>query len=63
MSELTHEHLCPCASRSDCRIWRVAKTMYEAPYNNESGSVWPPRHPDDRAWWMTRAQAAVGAMT
>lgn len=43
-------------------IERVAKAMYEAPYEDDA-CVWPPRHPDDRAWWMTRAQAAVGAMT
>ncbi len=23
---------------------------------------WPPSHPDDLAWWLTRAQAAINAM-
>ena len=40
-------------------IERVAKSMYEAPYDEEPASVWPPRHPVDLAWWMSRAQIAV----
>lgn len=42
---------------------RVAAAMYEAPApDDEPGAPvteWPPAHPDDLAWWITLAQAAV----
>ena len=39
------------------RVERVAKAMYEAPIDGEP-DVWPPEHPDDRAFWISRAVAA-----
>jgi hypothetical protein len=36
------------------RIERVAAAMF--------GSQWPPSHPEDLAWWLTRAEAAINAM-
>lgn len=44
-------------------VERVAKAMYEAP-DPDTGetSVWPPKHPEDRAWWLAIAEAAIGAI-
>lgn len=45
-------------------VERVAAAMYEAPDpdGTPSSTTWPPRHPDDRAWWVTRAEAALEAL-
>ncbi|WP_341945677.1 hypothetical protein [Microbacterium sp. LWH11-1.2] len=47
-------------------IDRVAAAMYEAPApDDEPGTPvteWPPAHPEDLAWWITRAQAAIDAV-
>lgn len=46
---------------------RVAAAMYDAPDPSDPLHVpadrWPPSHPDDVAWWMTRAQAAINTIT
>jgi hypothetical protein len=45
-------------------VVRVAAAMYEAPSAivwYESGRDWPPDHPEDRAWWVERAVAALDA--
>jgi hypothetical protein len=41
---------------------RIAKAMYEAPDpdESESSTPWPPSHPEDLAWWLSRADAALG---
>lgn len=49
----------------DDLIERVAAAMYEAPAPDDPNtpvSPWPPRHPDDLAWWITRAQAAINTI-
>lgn len=49
----------------DDLIERVAAAMYEAPAPDEPDAPktpWPPKHPDDRAWWITRAQAAINTI-
>lgn len=39
---------------------RLAKAMYEAPYDNEPADAeWPPSHPEDRKWWLSRADAVL----
>ena len=46
-------------------VERVAAAMYEAPDPadpNAPVTTWPPTHPDDLAWWLTRAQAAINAI-
>ena len=46
-------------------VEHVAKAMYEAPAPDEPDAPqtpWPPTHPDDLAWWLTRAQAALEAL-
>lgn len=51
--------------RMDDLIVRVAAAMYEAPAPDEPNTPktpWPPKHPDDRAWWITRAQAAINTI-
>lgn len=43
----------------------VARAMFEAPDPTELGYVaspWPPSHPDDFVWWLTRAKAAINAI-
>lgn len=43
----------------------VAAAMYEAPDPAEpeiAKTPWPPTHPEDLAWWLTRAQAAINAI-
>lgn len=43
-------------------IERVAEAMFNAPDPRDPEQLydfWPPCHPDDREWWMSRAQAAV----
>lgn len=49
----------------DDLIERVAKAMFEAPDPDdpeETVCPWPPNHPDDLAWWITRAQAAINTI-
>lgn len=43
----------------------IAKAMYEAPGpdETESSTPWPPNRPDDRAWWTSRAKAALEALS
>lgn len=44
---------------------RVAKAMFEAPDPSDPDAPldpWPPSHPEDLAWWISRAQAAVNAI-
>ena len=42
---------------------RVAKAMYEAPaYDDPTVGEWPPEHPEDLEYWLTRADAAIKAM-
>lgn len=42
---------------------RVAKAMYEAPaYGDPTVGEWPPEHPEDLEYWLTRADAAIKAM-
>lgn len=44
---------------------RVAAAMYNAPDPDEPAAknlTWPPSHPEDLAWWMTRAEAAINAI-
>lgn len=36
----------------------LARVMYEAPIDGEQG-VWPPQHPDDLAYWLSRADAII----
>lgn len=51
--------------RTDEFTARVAKAMYEAPAPDEPDAPktpWPPAHPDDHAWWITRAQAAINTI-
>lgn len=46
-------------------IERVAAAMYVLPDPNEPDyepSPWPPTHPDDHAWWMAHAKAAINAI-
>lgn len=41
---------------------RLAKAMYEAPYADELAEdvePWPPSHPEDREWWLSRADAVL----
>lgn len=36
--------------------------MYEAPYADELAEdvePWPPSHPEDREWWLSRADAII----
>lgn len=43
----------------------IAAAMYAAPDPcdpDETVSAWPPSHPDDLAWWLSRAQAAVDVL-
>lgn len=47
------------------RIERVAAAMFNAPDPDEPAAknlTWPPTHPDDLAWWLTRAEAAINAI-
>jgi hypothetical protein len=38
----------------------IARAMYEAPAPDETeGAVWPPSHPEDVGWWMSRAAAIM----
>lgn len=44
---------------------RVAAAMFNTPDPTdpeERTYSWPPSHPDDVAWWLTRAQAAINAV-
>lgn len=42
---------------------RVARAMFEAPDSySDHVSVWPPSHPDDLAFWLSRADAALAAL-
>lgn len=46
-------------------IERVAKAMFEAPDPDDpeaSVCPWPPKHPDDLAWWISRARAAINTL-
>ncbi len=46
-------------------VEKVAAAMYEAPAPFEAGEQipsWPPSHPDDTAWWVSRAVAAIDAV-
>lgn len=46
-------------------VERVAAAMFNAPDPADPdwvGSQWPPSHPDDRVWWLTRAEAAINAL-
>lgn len=46
-------------------IERVAAAMYVLPDPNEPDyqpKPWPPTHPDDHAWWMAHARAAINAI-
>ncbi|WP_315106271.1 hypothetical protein [uncultured Microbacterium sp.] len=46
-------------------IERVAAAMFEAPAPDEPDAPktpWPPKHPDDLAWWLSRAQVAVNTI-
>lgn len=46
-------------------IEKVAAAMYVTPDPNEPDyepSQWPPTHPDDHAWWMAHAKAAINAI-
>lgn len=43
-------------------VERVAAAMYEAPDPDDPENTlcpWPPSHPTDRAWWMSRARVAI----
>lgn len=41
-------------------VVEIARAMYEAPAPDETeGAVWPPGHPEDVAWWMSRATAVM----
>lgn len=45
-------------------IERVAAAMYTTPDPNDPDAPihpWPPTHPDDHAWWMAHAKAAINA--
>ncbi len=47
------------------RIERVAAAMFNAPDPAEpdyTGSQWPPSHPEDLAWWLNLAEAAIDAL-
>lgn len=46
------------------RIERVAAAMFNTPDPGEDEvfSTWPPTHPDDLAWWLNLAEAAIAAM-
>ncbi|QWY84624.1 hypothetical protein QEH34_gp42 [Microbacterium phage Footloose] len=49
----------------DDLVERVAKAMYEAPAPGEPDAAktpWPPAHPDDLAWWISRAQVAINTI-
>jgi hypothetical protein len=37
----------------------LARVLYEAPFGTLALSNWPPSHPDDREWWLTRADAVL----
>jgi hypothetical protein len=39
----------------------LARVLYEAPFADLAISNWPPAHPDDREWWLTRADAVLAA--
>jgi hypothetical protein len=39
----------------------LARVLYEAPFGTLPLSNWPPSHPDDREWWLTRADAVLAA--
>ncbi|WP_311257369.1 hypothetical protein [Microbacterium sp. WCS2018Hpa-9] len=46
-------------------IERVAAAMYTLPDPNDPDAPiapWPPTHPDDHAWWMAHAKAAINAI-
>ena len=46
-------------------VERVAAAMFEAPDPAEPDAPvtpWPPKHPDDLAWWLTRAQTAINTL-
>lgn len=52
-------------------IERVAAAMYNAPDPCSCAAcddpdatvcVWPPSHPIDLAWWLSRAKAAINAI-
>lgn len=46
-------------------IERVAAEMYVLPDPNDPDTPiapWPPTHPDDHAWWMAHAKAAINAI-
>jgi len=46
-------------------IERVAAAMYVTPDPTEPDyepKPWPPTHPDDHAWWMAHAKAAINAI-
>lgn len=41
-------------------VVEFARAMYEAPAPDEAeGAVWPPGHPEDVGWWMSRAAAVM----
>ncbi|MEW2011514.1 hypothetical protein AB0300_18825 [Microbacterium sp. NPDC078814] len=44
---------------------RVAAAMFEAPDPDdpeETVCPWPPNHPGDLAWWISRAQVAINTI-
>lgn len=46
-------------------IERVAAAMYRAPDPDDPDAtvcVWPPSHPIDVAWWLSRAEAAINTI-
>lgn len=46
-------------------IEKVAAAMYVLPDPADPDAPiaqWPPTHPDDHAWWMAHARAAINAM-
>lgn len=46
-------------------IERVAAAMYVLPDPTDPDAPiaqWPPTHPDDHAWWMAHARAAINAI-
>jgi hypothetical protein len=41
----------------------LARVLYEAPFGTLALSNWPPAHPDDREYWLTRADAVLERLT
>ena len=41
----------------------LARVLYEAPFalGTSFTGTWPPSHPDDREWWLTRADAVLAS--